>query len=352
MEIKSKFNNKISNKKSLLNPEYTDKYYQIREYNYYQGGIDYELKEIQKQIKYYEEEIAKKKYQLDNIFPITQYLKIKDEILQQKKEMKNIKLENDTLLTICNSRIKNTQQAEIEISIKNTEENNKEKLINIKKEIKKKEIKFKELEYKLKEQRNNYSDLMNMINSIKGKIKDAKFLKYSNNENNTINYEEEIEKEQKNIEEEEKKLAQEENEFKKIYNKNEREINRLSTLILEKKILFKNKRDNIRRQELNMKKRNNDKNKNSNSDDNIMDEEEEKEEDEKAQNGFFLTENANIVKKNNNEKIKDVNGGVTGMKNENENGNMNSNKLSKNIINNNKNENDEKKFYLKIKEII
>ena len=89
MEIKSKFNNKISNKKSLLNPEYTDKYYQIREYNYYQGGIDYELKEIQKQIKYYEEEIAKKKYQIDNIFPITQYLKIKDEILQQKKEMKN-----------------------------------------------------------------------------------------------------------------------------------------------------------------------------------------------------------------------------------------------------------------------
>ena len=159
--------------------------------------------------------------------------------------MKSIKAENDTLLSIYKNRIKNSEQTEIEINIKNTEEKNKEKLLNIKNEVKLKEIKFKELENKLKEQRNIYSNYMTMINSIKNKIKDAKYLKIEGGEENKINYNEEIEKEQKNIEEEEKKLTKEENEYKKLVKKNDREINRLSILILEKKILLKNKRDNI-----------------------------------------------------------------------------------------------------------
>ena len=118
--------------------------------------------------------------------------------------MRSIKAENDTLLSIYKNRIKNSEQTEIEINIKNTEEKNKEKLLNIKNEVKLKEIKFKELENKLKEQRNIYSNYMTMINSIKNKIKDAKYLKIEGGEENKINYNEEIEKEQKNIEEEEK----------------------------------------------------------------------------------------------------------------------------------------------------
>ena len=315
-EIKSKLNVNSQNNKSLLNPKYTDKYIKNKFNNYNQRDIDYELKEIQKQIKYYEEEISKKKYQSDNIFPITRYLNIKDEILEEKKKMEKIKTENNTLLSIYNTRIKNSEQTEIELSIKNTEEMKRNQIMDLKKEIKTKEIKYKELEYKLKEQRNDYSNLMTMINTIKNKITEAKFLKYENNDNKKVNYDEEIEKEQKNIEEEEKRLAQKENEYKKICNKNDREINRLTTLILEKKIFFKNKKDNIRRQELFMKKSQNGNYKTieMKDDENIYDEKE----DENIQNGFFLTEQTNInndkkknEKENNNiEEINtDINGG-------------------------------------------
>ena len=168
--------------------------------------------------------------------------------------MENLKIENNTLLSIFKTKIKNSEQTEIELSIKNTEEMKKHQILDLKKEIKIKEIKYKELEYKLKEQRKNYSNLMININMIKNKITEAKYLKYENNDIQKIDYKEEIEKEQKNIEEEEKKITQEENEYKKICNKNEREINRLTTLILEKKIFFKRKKDNIRKQEIFMKK--------------------------------------------------------------------------------------------------
>ena len=314
-EIKSKLNANSQNNKSLLNPKYTDKYIKNKFNNYNQRDIDYELKEIQKQIKYYEEEISKKKYQSDNIFPITRYLNIKDEILEEKKKMENIKTENNTLLSIYNTRIKNSEQTEIELSIKNTEEMKRNQIMDLKKEIKTKEIKYKELEYKLKEQRNDYSKLMTMINTIKNKITEAKFLKYENNDNKKVNYDEEIEKEQKNIEEEEKRLAQKENEYKKICNKNDREINRLTTLILEKKIFFKNKKDNIRRQELFMKKSQNGNFKTieMKDDENIYEEKE----DEKIQNGFFLTEQTNINNnKNKNEKennnIEEINTDING----------------------------------------
>ena len=229
--------------------------------------------------------------------------------------MEKIKTENNTLLSIYNTRIKNSEQTEIELSIKNTEEMKRNQIMDLKKEIKIKEIKYKELEYKLKEQRNDYSNLMTMINTIKNKITEAKFLKYENNDNKKVNYDEEIEKEQKNIEEEEKRLTQEENEYKKICNKNDREINRLTTLILEKKIFFKNKKDNIRRQELFLKKSQNGNYKTIEMKDegNIYDEKE----DENIQNGFFLTEQTNInndmnkiEKENNNEEIiTDINGG-------------------------------------------
>ena len=239
--------------------------------------------------------------------------------------MKIIKEEKDTLLSIYNKRIKNSEQTEIEMSIKNTEEKNKEKLLNIKNEVKAKEIEFKELENKLKEQRNIYSNYMTMINSIKNKIKDAKYLKFGGGEDNKINYEEEIEKEQKNVEEEEKKLAKEENEYKKIVKKNEREIKRLSILILEKKILLKNKRDNIRRQELSMKKRGN----NGGTGGifgNIQvikvkgeENEEDLEEEKIKQNGFFLTENPNMINKKKKVEVvnNDINGGEINKKEEN-----------------------------------
>ena len=87
-------------------------------------------------MKNYEEEIKRKKYQSDNIFPITRYLNLKDEILEEKKKMKTIKEENDTLLSIYNSRIKNSEYHVIEMSIKNTEENNTKKLNDIKNELK------------------------------------------------------------------------------------------------------------------------------------------------------------------------------------------------------------------------
>jgi len=249
-EIKSKINNNFPKKKSLLTPEYTDKYYQNRENN----EIDYELKEIQKQIKYYEQEISKKKYQSDNIFPITKYLLIKDQILIEKKKMQNIDKENKTLKSIYNSKIKGIDNNEIEISIKNSEEKNKENIINIKNEIKNKEKEYKELQNKLKEQRDNYSKLMHMINSIKNKIKDLKYLKNENISDKKIDYNDEIKNEEKNVEEEQKKFTLEEIEYKKVYNKNEKEINRLSNLILEKKNLYKIKRNDKRKKEINLKK--------------------------------------------------------------------------------------------------
>ena len=249
-EIKSKINNNFPKKKPLLTPEYTDKYYQNRE----NTEVDYELKEIQKQIKFYEQEISKKKYQSDNIFPITKYLLIKDQILIEKKKMQNIDEENKTLKSIYNSKIKGIDNNEIEISIKNSEEKNKENIINIKNEIKSKEKEYKELQIKLKEQRSNYSKLMFMINSIKNKIKDIKYLKNENISNKKIDYNDEIKNEEKNIEEEQKKFTLEEIEYKKVFNKNEKEINRLSKLILEKKNSFKNKRNDKRKKEINMKK--------------------------------------------------------------------------------------------------
>jgi hypothetical protein len=249
-EIKSKINNNFPKKKPLLTPEYTDKYYQNRE----NTEVDYELKEIQKQIKFYEQEISKKKYQSDNIFPITKYLLIKDQIIVEKKKMQNIDKENKTLKSIYNSKIKGIDNNEIEISIKNSEEKNKENIINIKNEIKSKEKEYRELQIKLKEQRGNYSKLMFMINSIKNKIKDIKYLKNENISNKKIDYNDEIKNEEKNIEEEQKKFTLEEIEYKKVFNKNEKEINRLSKLILEKKNSFKNKRNDKRKKEINMKK--------------------------------------------------------------------------------------------------
>lgn len=249
-EIKSKINNNFPKKKSLLTPEYTDKYYQNRESN----EVDYELKEIQKQIKFYEQEISKKKYQSDNIFPITKYLLIKDEILVEKKKMQNIDKENKTLKSIYNSKIKGIDNNEIEITIKNSEEKNKKDIINIKNEIKSKEKEYKELQMRLKEQRDNYSKLMKMINSIKNKIKDMKYFKNENINNKKIDYNDEIKNEEKSVEEEKKKLSNEEIEYKKIFNKNEKEIKRLSNLILEKQNSYKNKRNNMRKKEINSKK--------------------------------------------------------------------------------------------------
>ena len=91
--------------------------------------------------------------------------------------MENLKIENNTLLSIFKTKIKNSEQNEIELSIKNTEEMKKHQIMGLKKEIKIKEIKYKELEYKLKEQRKNYSNLMININMIKNKITEAKYLK-------------------------------------------------------------------------------------------------------------------------------------------------------------------------------
>ena len=249
-EIKSKINNNFPKKKPLLTPEYTDKYYQNRD----NTEVDYELKEIQKQIKFYEQEISKKKYQSDNIFPITKYLLIKDQIIVEKKKMQNIDKENKTLKSIYNSKIKGIDNNEIEISIKNSEEKNKENIINIKNEIKSKEKEYRELQIKLKEQRGNYSKLMFMINSIKNKIKDIKYLKNENISNKKIDYNDEIKNEEKNIEEEQKKFTLEEIDYKKVFNKNEKEINRLSNLILEKKNSYKNKINDKRKKEINMKK--------------------------------------------------------------------------------------------------
>ena len=249
-EIKSKINNNFPKKKPLLTPEYTDKYYQNRE----NTEVDYELKEIQKQIKFYEQEIYKKKYQSDNIFPITKYLLIKDQIIVEKKKMQNIDKENKTLKSIYNSKIKGIDNNEIEISIKNSEEKNKENIINIKNEIKSKEKEYRELQIKLKEQRGNYSKLMFMINSIKNKIKDIKYLKNENISDKKIDYNDEIKNEEKNIEEEQKKFTLEEIDYKKVFNKNEKEINRLSNLILEKKNSYKNKINDKRKKEINMKK--------------------------------------------------------------------------------------------------
>lgn len=249
-EIKSKINNNFPKKKPLLTPEYTDKYYQNRE----NTDVDYELKEIQKQIKFYEQEISKKKYQSDNIFPITKYLLIKDQILVEKKKMQNIDKENKTLKSIYNSKIKGIDNNEIEISIKNSEEKNKENIINIKNEIKNKEKQYRDLQIKLKEQRGNYSKLMFMINSIKNKIKDIKYLKNENISDKKIDYDDEIKNEEKNVEEEQKKFTQEEIEYKKVFNKNEKEINRLSNLILEKKNSYKIKINDKKKKEINMKK--------------------------------------------------------------------------------------------------
>ena len=246
--------------------------------------------------------------------------------------MRSIKAENDTLLSIYKNRIKNSEQTEIEINIKNTEEKNKEKLLNIKNEVKLKEIKFKELENKLKEQRNIYSNYMTMINSIKNKIKDAKYLKIEGGEENKINYNEEIEKEQKNIEEEEKKLTKEENEYKKLVKKNDREINRLSILILEKKILLKNKRDNIRRQELGIRKKGNNETAGEDIFGNIKtikfrkdnENEGDLEDEEIKQNGFFLTEGPAVDK--NKKKVEIITTDINGGKNkEEENGNYRNN---------------------------
>lgn len=249
-EIKSKINNNFPKKKPLLTPEYTDKYYQNRE----NTDVDYELKEIQKQIKFYEQQISKKKYQSDNIFPITKYLLIKDQILVEKKKMQNIDKENKTLKSIYNSKIKGIDNNEIEISIKNSEEKNKENIINIKNEIKNKEKQYRDLQIKLKEQRGNYSKLMFMINSIKNKIKDIKYLKNENISDKKIDYDDEIKNEEKNVEEERKKFTQEEIEYKKVFNKNEKEINRLSNLILEKKNSYKIKINDKKKKEINMKK--------------------------------------------------------------------------------------------------
>ena len=195
-----------------------------------------------------------KKYQSDNIFPITKYLLIKDQIIVEKKKMQNIDKENKTLKSIYNSKIKGIDNNEIEISIKNSEERNKENIINIKNEIKSKEKEYRELQIKLKEQRGNYSKLMFMINSIKNKIKDIKYLKNENISDKKIDYNDEIKNEEKNIEEEQKKFTLEEIDYKKVFNKNEKEINRLSNLILEKKNSYKNKINDKRKKEINMKK--------------------------------------------------------------------------------------------------
>ena len=95
---------------------------------------------------------------------------------------------------------------------------------------------------------------MFMINSIKNKIKDIKYLKNENISDKKIDYNDEIKNEEKNIEEEQKKFTLEEIDYKKVFNKNEKEINRLSNLILEKKNSYKNKINDKRKKEINMKK--------------------------------------------------------------------------------------------------
>ena len=310
LEFKAKINNNIPKKKSLLNPKYTEKYNHHSIKNCIKENRENKLKELQKQIEYYEEEIAIKKYQLDNLYPITRYLNMKDEILQEKKKMEKLKLENDTLLYIYDSGVKNNEQKEIEVNLKNIEEKNKEKLLNIRNEIRFKEISFKELNNKLKEKRNNYSKLINNINIFKSKIKEAKYLKFACNYKyyKKLNFDEEIEKEQKRINDEEKKFFEEEKDYKKKIKQNEKEINRLNSLILEKKNFLKKKKDNIRNQEIYtknkksvVKNKNNfdDKNKiNSLKEENIKNEEiisqeEEKEVEIKRNNIFFVTEQTN-----------------------------------------------------------
>ena len=254
-EIKSKlnYNNNFRKPNSILHAEYTNKY--LPNKNETIQNIDYEIREVQKKIKYYEEEIIKKKYQSDNIYPITKFNLLKNELLEESKKIKNIKEENKNLKTLYNSQIKDMDELELEMNIKTNEDKNKEKISKIKIEIKQKQKNFNELTNKLKEQRFGYSNLMNEINSIKNKIKEVKGMK--NTDIKKVNYDEEISKEEKNILEEEKKIKEEEIEYKNTFIKNEREINRLTILIGEKRILLKNKGDDIRKSQISLKKRKN-----------------------------------------------------------------------------------------------
>ncbi len=316
------YKNKNQKPKSLINAEYTTKYFSNNKDE--SNSNTSELNELTKKIDYYSDEISKKKFQLDNILSINKITDLKNELKNENDKITSINDEKISLVKIYNNQVKAINDISMKFDIFN-EKNDIDKINELKTIIKELEKKDKILDEKLKEQRVVYIDLNNTINKLKEKIKLIKSNKNINLSEieKDKNYKVEIQLIQKEIADEQKLFNIEEENYKKIIYSNQNEIDRLNEEIQKRKEILEEKGKEYKKEKLNLmikeknKKINNKKNKYNNNKENNL---------EKAiNNNFFIT--------NKNEKIEDDDNFEKNEKNEN-----NENEDNLNLINVDKNE--------------
>ncbi len=269
------YKNKNQKPKSLINAEYTTKYFSNNKDE--SNSNTSELNELTKKIDYYSDEISKKKFQLDNILSINKITDLKNELKNENDKITSINDEKISLVKIYNNQVKAINDISMKFDIFN-EKNDMDKINELKTIIKELEKKDKILDEKLKEQRVVYIDLNNTINKLKEKIKLIKSNKNINLSEieKDKNYKVEIQLIQKEIADEQKLFNIEEENYKKIIYSNQNEIDRLNEEIQKRKEILEEKGKEYKKEKLNLmikeknKKINNKKNNKSYSNLNII----------------------------------------------------------------------------------
>ena len=244
------YKNKNQKPKSLINAEYTTKYFSNNKDE--SNSNTSELNELTKKIDYYSDEISKKKFQLDNILSINKITDLKNELKNENDKITSINDEKISLVKIYNNQVKAINDISMKFDIFN-EKNDIDKINELKTIIKELEKKDKILDEKLKEQRVVYIDLNNTINKLKEKIKLIKSNKNINLSEieKDKNYKVEIQLIQKEITDEQKLFNIEEENYKKIIYSNQNEIDRLNEEIQKRKEILEEKGKEYKKEKLN-----------------------------------------------------------------------------------------------------
>ena len=213
-----------------------------------------ELTDLSNKVNFYIDEISKKKCQVDNMVSLTCINNLKQKIKEQNELNSQLKNDNVSLVRVYNNQVKSINTSSMKYDL-NLEEDLTDKIKNKKTELKSLEDSNNILNNQLKEQRIMYSNLNETIKQMKLKLKSIKLKKNIPTVNdNEYDLDDKINQLQTQINEQNKMTSQEQKKYKAILIKNENEINRLSDIIYQKEEQLKEKGNELRLKQIQIKK--------------------------------------------------------------------------------------------------
>ena len=214
-----------------------------------------ELTDLSSKVNFYIDEISKKKCQVDSMVSLTCINNLRQKIKEQSELNSQLKNDNVSLVRVYNNQVKSINTSSMKYDL-NLEEELTDKIKTKKAELKSLEDSNAILNAQLKEQRITYSNLNETIKQMKTKLKAIKSKKASapGNDSSEHDLDDKLSQLQTQIAEQNKLTSQEQKKFKSILIKNENEINRLSDIIYQKEEQLKEKGNELRLKQIQIKK--------------------------------------------------------------------------------------------------